>query len=201
MRILISEGQLENLKKSVNKGEDIDERSRSFAFTRKKRLFSKPERMSNPLRYKLADRIEEENEKTNERKILNFFDLVSKRIVWITEPHTNGERVEPNWEHDTNVITLWNVEHPESGQEWVRQAIHFPKNNSVKWWNEVGQFQLTDDKYNQIVRSIELYKKQNEKDKDAKFLTCMNCRKKFTQTTHKGKKSLPICPTCGTHNK
>jgi hypothetical protein len=185
----------------VNKEQDIDERSRSFAFTRKKRLFSKPERMSNPLRYKLADRLKEENEKTNERKILNFFDLVSKRIVWITEPHTNGERVEPNWEHDTNVITLWNVEHPESGQEWVRQAIHFPKNNSVKWWNEVGQFQLTDDKYNQIVRSIELYKKQNEKDKDAKFLTCMNCRKKFTQTTHKGKKSLPICPTCGTHNK
>jgi hypothetical protein len=74
----------------------------------------------------------EENEKTNERKILNFFDLVSKRIVWITEPHINGERVKPNWEHDTNVITLWNVEHPESGQEWVRQAIHFPKNNSVK---------------------------------------------------------------------
>jgi hypothetical protein len=199
VRILLSEGQLENLKKSVNK--DIDERSRSFAFTRKKRLFSKPERMSNPLRYKFVDRIEEENEKTNERKILNFFDLVSKRIVWITEPHTNGERVEPNWEHDTNVITLWNVEHPESGQEWVRQAIHFPKNNSVKWWNEVGQFQLTDDKYNQILRSIELYKKQNEKDKDAKFLTCMNCRKKFTQTAHKNKKSLPICPYCGTHNK
>lgn len=39
-----------------NEGE-IDERSRSFAFTRKKRLFSKPERMSNPLRYKFADRI------------------------------------------------------------------------------------------------------------------------------------------------
>ena len=59
MRILLSEGQLENLKKSVNK--DIDERSRSFAFTRKKRLFSKPERMSNPLRYKFVDRLEEEN--------------------------------------------------------------------------------------------------------------------------------------------
>ena len=94
MRILISEGQLENLKKSVNKGEDIDERSRSFAFTRKKRLFSKPERMSNPLRYKFIDRLEEE-----------------------------------------------------------------------------------------------------------KFLTCKNCRKKFTQTTHQSKKSLPICPWCGTHNK
>ena len=163
MRILISEGQLENLKKSVNKGEDIDERSRSFAFTRKKRLFSKAERMSNPLRYKFADRLDE-NEKTNERNILNFFDLVSKGIVWITEPHTDGKRVEPNWEHDTNVITLWNVENPASGQEWVRQAIHFPKNGSVKWWNEVGQFQLTDDKYNQIIRSVELYKKQKDNE-------------------------------------
>ena len=145
--------------------------------------------------------LKEEDEKTNKRKTLNFFDLVSKRIVWITEPHTNGKRDKQNWEHDTNVITLWNVEHPEPGQEWVRQAIHFPKNNSVKWWNDIGQFKLTDDKYNQILRSIELYKKKNEKDKDAKFLTCRNCRSKFTQTTHKGKKSLPICPTCGTHNK
>jgi len=111
MRILISEGQLENLKKLVNKGEDIDERSRSFAFTRKKRLFSKSERMSNPLRYKFVDRIEEEKP-------------------------------------------------------------------------------LTDKQ----VKSIE------DLNKDAKFLTCKNCRKKFTQTTHKGKKSLPICPWCGTHN-
>lgn len=142
MRILISKGQLENLKKSVkevkcpkcgwewdisdggkdthtchkcghvNKEQEVDERSRSFAFTRKKRLFSKPERMSNPLRYKFVDRIEEEKPLTNKQ-----------------------------------------------------------------------------------VKSIE------DLNKDAKFLTCKNCRKKFTQTTHKNKKSLPICPTCGTHNK
>ena len=142
MRILISEGQLENLKKSVkkihcsecgwewdlsdsgkdthtchkcghvNKEQEVDERSRSFAFTRKKRLFSKPERMSNPLRYKFVDRIEEEKP-------------------------------------------------------------------------------LTDKQ----VKSIE------DLNKDAKFLTCKNCRKKFTQTTYKKKKSLPICPYCGTHNK
>ena len=37
----------------------VDERSRSFAFTRKKRLFSQPERMSNPLRYKEMDRLYE----------------------------------------------------------------------------------------------------------------------------------------------
>jgi len=141
VRILISEGQLENLKKSVkevkcpkcgwewdlsdggkdpytchkcgnvNKEQEVDVRSRSFAFTRKKRLFSKPERMSNPLRYKLADRIQEEKP-------------------------------------------------------------------------------LTDKQ----VKSIE------DLNNDAKFLTCKNCRKKFTQTTHKNKKSLPICPYCGTHN-
>ena len=142
MRILISEGQLENLKKSVkkihcsecgwewdlsdggkdpytchkcgnvNKEQEVDERSRSFAFTRKKRLFSKAERMSNPLRYKFVDRIEEEKP-------------------------------------------------------------------------------LTDKQ----VKSIE------DLNKDAKFLTCKNCRKKFTQTTYKKKKSLPICPYCGTHNE
>ena len=182
----------------ISEDGDIDERSRSFAFTRRKRLYSEPERKYASHRYRYEDRLEEN---TNDRKTLNFFDLVSKRIIWITEPYSNGERDKQNWEHDTNVITLWNVEHPEPGQEWVRQAIHFPKNNSVKWWNDVGQFQLSDDKYNQILRSIEIYNKRNEKDKDAKFITCRNCRHKFTQTTHKKKKSLPICPTCGTYNK
>jgi len=40
-----------------NKKEDIGEGSRNFAFTRKKRKFSKPERMSNPLRFKENDRL------------------------------------------------------------------------------------------------------------------------------------------------
>jgi hypothetical protein len=66
-------------------------------------------------------------EANKERKTFDFFDLVSKGILWVVEPHENGERVEPNWEHDTNLITLWNVEHPEPGQEWVRKAKHFTK--------------------------------------------------------------------------
>jgi rubrerythrin len=37
-------------------------------------------------------------------------------------------------------------------------------------------------------------------NKGAKFITCRNCRHKFTQTTHKKKKSLPICPICSTMN-
>jgi GNAT superfamily N-acetyltransferase len=135
-----------------------------------------------------------------ERKTFDFFDLVSKGILWVVEPHENGERVEPNWEHDTNLITLWNVEHPEPGQEWVRKAKYFTKTGSIKWWNEVGQFELSDEKYNQILRSIELYKEKNKKDDSAKFLKCKACKKWFTQTIHKKKKSLPICPWCGKHN-
>ena len=109
MQLIITESQFRVITESIEN--DIDERSRSFAFTRKKRLFSKPERKSNPLRYKFADRLEEDT------------PLSDKQI-----------------------------------------------------------------------KSIEKI------NKDAKFLTCVNCNKKFTQTTHKKKKSLPICPWCGTHN-
>jgi hypothetical protein len=38
---------------------DVNEKSRSFAFSRKKRLHSQPERMSNPLRFKEVDRLNE----------------------------------------------------------------------------------------------------------------------------------------------
>jgi hypothetical protein len=39
-----------------------------------------------------------------------------------------------------------------------------------------------------------------EKKSGEKWIKCVNCNKKFTQTIHKGKKSLPICPHCGTNN-
>lgn len=46
-------------------------------------------------------------------------------------------------------------------------------------------------------RQIEFLKKF---DVGAKSIKCRNCNKFFTQTTYKKKKSLPICPHCGTHN-
>ena len=51
-----------------------------------------------------------------------------------------------------------------------------------------------------ISRIKEVMNLSDEKDDTAKWITCRNCRHKFTQTIHKGKKSLPICPRCGTHN-
>lgn len=145
MRILISESQLKIIKESIvgqkihcdkcgwewnisdggedlytchkcghdNKPKDIDERSRSLAFSRKKRLYPKPARKYAKNRFRYEDRIEENDKPLTDKQVKSIEDL----------------------------------------------------------------------------------------NKDAKFLKCRNCNKKFTQTTHKGKKSLPICPWCGTHNK
>jgi rubrerythrin len=55
------------------------------------------------------------------------------------------------------------------------------------------KIQISEDQYEKLKKDI-------KKDDTAKFITCKNCKKKFTQTIHKGKKSDPICPTCGTHN-
>ena len=51
----------------------------------------------------------------------------------------------------------------------------------------------------QLIKKI-LQETIKEKDESAKFIKCRECKKKFTQTIHKGKKSLPICPHCGAHN-
>lgn len=40
-----------------------------------------------------------------------------------------------------------------------------------------------------------------DKETSEKWIKCDNCNKKYTQTIYKGKKSLPICPHCGTHNQ
>lgn len=50
-----------------------------------------------------------------------------------------------------------------------------------------------------LIRKI-LQETVKDKDESAKFIKCRECKKKFTQTIHKGKKSLPICPHCGAHN-
>ena len=103
MNILLTEVQIEKLISIISENRDIDERSRSFAFTRKRRLFSKSEMMSNPDRYKPFD----------------------KKLKGLSE--------EPK----------------ENGEKWIK---------------------------------------------------CKNCKKLFTQTIRKGKKSTPVCPHCGTYN-
>ena len=123
--------------------------------------------------------VESAKDTPTKRKTLDFFDLVSKGILFVVQPHENGERVKPRWEHDSNLITLWNLEHPESGQEWVKKAKHFTKTGSIWWWNDIGQFNLSDEKYNQILKSIDLYKEKNKKDDSAKRLVKNYLHKPF----------------------
>lgn len=54
MNVLITEKQLEKLQESIDN--EIAERARSFAHTRKKRLFPKSAMMANPARFKKYDR-------------------------------------------------------------------------------------------------------------------------------------------------
>jgi transcription initiation factor TFIIIB Brf1 subunit/transcription initiation factor TFIIB len=139
--------------------QDMDERSRSFAFTRKKRKFSQPERMANPLRYKEVDRIpkEEIDETSRSLALTRKIKIFDKTAV---------EYAHPRFSHH------------------VKRLKGVVKTNLDE--NDVP---ISPD-------HIKWVEKFNE---GGKVISCPNCRKKFIQTTHKKKKSLPICPTCGTH--
>lgn len=55
--------------------------------------------------------------------------------------------------------------------------------------------------YMKIVISETQFDKLIKQVKDGeRFIKCDSCKRWFTQTFHKGKKSLPICPWCGRHN-
>ena len=110
---------------------------------------------------------QEQNEsKGTNRKDLDFFDLVDKEIIFITEPFGDGKKQKSNWEGDSNIITLWNLENPEKGQEWVFDAIKYPKPEAIQWWNDEGQYTLKDEKYNQILRSIKMYDNSNKQEQN-----------------------------------
>ena len=70
-------------------------------------------------------------------------------------------------------------------------------------------YSLISDKEKTVVKEVA----DGEEEETEKFLTklrgkesgerwikCKNCNRKFTQTIHKGKESLPVCPRCGTYN-
>jgi hypothetical protein len=87
--------------------QNVDERSRSFAFTRKKRLFSQPERMSNPLRYKEFDRLSEGVEKRtiiqiSEDQFQRLFEYNEETPVLIYEDES-GSVQNTNFE-STNML-------------------------------------------------------------------------------------------------
>ena len=66
--------------------------------------------------------------------------------------------------------------------------------------HEKGEVSEKCHKLINAINKINSPTKGIDENKTEKFITCKNCRHKFTQTIHKGKKSIPVCPHCGTHN-
>jgi hypothetical protein len=97
----------------------------------------------------------------SEREVLDFSDLVNKGVLWVTEPYENGELVPSNWDGDSNIITLWNLKYPEEGQEWAYDAIKHSKPEAIQFWTEKGQHNLSQEKYEQILRSIDMLNEKN----------------------------------------
>jgi len=92
----------------------------------------------------------------SERQTFDFSELVNNGVLWVTQPYENGKRVPANWEGDSNIITLWNLKNPEMGQEWVFDAINHLKPEAIEFWTNQGQFGLSQEKYQQILRSIKM---------------------------------------------
>lgn len=97
---------------------------------------------------------------------LDMQDLLNRGIIYITQAHdlTTGERIPPTedpntgemFDDSTNLITKYNIQYPEKGtQDFIYKALEHPRPDMVNWWQE-HQDQLSDHKYQQILKSINL---------------------------------------------
>lgn len=105
------------------------------------------------------------------REVFDMQGLLDKGIIYITQAHNlkTGERIPPEldsetgemYDDSTNLITLHNIRYPEKGeQDFIHIALEHPRPDQVGWWQE-NQSTLSDHKYNQILKSIEMYKNEN----------------------------------------
>lgn len=98
---------------------------------------------------------------------------------------------------------------PESQEKFDMQYKEFQKvfenySNSIGLESikpvDVGQVKEIKVDLNFMDLKLDEFKSRMTEAKYYNQLQCRNCKKKFTQTVHKGKKSTPECPHCGTHN-
>lgn len=114
-----------------------------------------------------------------------------------------------NEEHEEPTHAVIEVLHgvPYMTDKYRYQVVPYPatKEDEVNIKKGPSKDEAVSKKYIKVLKTgskndmKDHISKLKEKS-SAEWIKCKNCRKKFTQTIHKGKKSLPICPTCGTHN-
>lgn len=85
------------------------------------------------------------------------------------------------------------------GWEWKKSEGGDDVNTCHKC-GHVNNISEDDDSKVNLGLTDKQVKSIDDLNKDAKFLKCKACKKLYTQTTYKKKKSLPICPWCGKHN-
>ena len=96
--------------------------------------------------------------------------LLDDNIIFITQGHdlSTGKRIKPEidpktgelFNDSTNLITLHNIINPEVGsQKGIPIALKHLRPDMVDYWQQT-QGELVDDKYNQIIKSIELKGKE-----------------------------------------
>jgi|LakMenE18May11ns_1017448.scaffolds.fasta_scaffold9679239_1 uncharacterized protein (DUF2237 family) len=109
-------------------------------------------------------------EDDNKRVVFDMKDLLDRGIIFITQAHdlSTGKMIPPEKDSNTgemyydstNLITLYNIKNPEKGtQDFIYKALEHPRPDQVQYWQDT-QSQLEDEKYEQIIKSIEL----NDKD-------------------------------------
>lgn len=109
----------------------------------------------------------------NKQPVRYTFDmkkLLEDEIIFITQGHdlTTGKMSPPEQDpktgemyyDSTNLITFHNLINPEIGtQDGIPEAMKHLRPDMIDNWQDT-QSQLVDDKYNQIIKSINLKGKQ-----------------------------------------
>jgi len=139
---------------------------------------------------------------------MNIKESVRKHLYLLSEE-------KEGWKESSNkLVKDYKFENFDEAMNFVNQVakiaekqnhhpdikINYNKVNLSITDHEKGGVSEKCHKFVNAVNNIGKVRKEVDEERTEKFITCKNCRHKFTQTIHKGKKSLPVCPHCGTHN-
>ena len=102
----------------------------------------------------------------NSRLTFDMKKLLDDGVIFITQAHnlTTGKMYPPEKDPETgemyydstNLITFHNLMEPEKGtQDGIPEAMRHPRPDMIDHW-QMTQNELVDDKYNQIIKSIEM---------------------------------------------
>ena len=160
---------------------------------------------------KFVDLIYKYTKKNNQLDGVKGFRILSMNPQGWGHDFNNPEKKPARMDYTVRLYPILDKSNPpESNEVFLEQYEKFRhsflKNAQAMGFESIAPLEREQGESKIIfmfVRIDDLKNVKNlseEKESDAKWIKCRNCKKKFTQTIHKDKKSSPICPNCGTHN-